>query len=160
MPPKKDHLKPASANASSSLDVESEDVSLETTVRTAEDVSSSDEQRGSEKLTRQLIERKELFHTIELLKVDLRQKSMLLDNMKGEHMSKVGDLGSAVWARRGSAGLCPGGGSGGEAERCSAPEAGSGPEAGQPAETEPGGEQVGRRVSRDSSALPLRASAS
>uniref|UniRef100_H3DI21 Progesterone immunomodulatory binding factor 1 n=1 Tax=Tetraodon nigroviridis TaxID=99883 RepID=H3DI21_TETNG len=92
MPPKKDQLKPASANASSSLDVESEDVSLETTVRTAEDVSSSDEQRGSEKLTRQLIERKELFHTIELLKVDLRQKSMLLDNMKGEHMSKVEDL--------------------------------------------------------------------
>lgn len=147
MPPRKHQPKPASANASSSLDVESEDVSLETTVRTAEDVSSSDEQRGSGTVTRQLIERKELLHTIELLKVDLRQKSMLLDSMRTEHTSKVGAARAARRCRgqRGSAGLCPGGGPGGEAERCAAPEAGSGPEAGQPADTEPGGEQVAAR---------------
>lgn len=110
MPPKKHHLKPASANASSSLDMESEDISLETTVRTTEDVSSSDEQRGgSEKVTRQLIERKQLLHTIELLKIDLRQKTMLLDNMKVDHMSKVEavwNIRSAVWGHRGSVNLC------------------------------------------------------
>lgn len=110
MPPKKHQLKPASANASSSLDMESEDISLETTVRTAEDVSSSDEQRGgSEKLTRQLIERKQLLHTIQLLKIELGQKNMLLDTMKADHMSQVGaasGLGWAAWAPRGSANVC------------------------------------------------------
>lgn len=90
MPPKKYRLKPALANASSSLDMESEDISLETTVRTTDDVSSSDEQRGgSEKVTRQFIERKELLHTIQLLKIDLSQKNLLLDNMKADYMSKV-----------------------------------------------------------------------
>lgn len=110
MPPKKHHLKPAPANASSSLDMESEDISLETTVRTTEDVSSSDEQRGgSEKVTRQLIERKELCHTLELLKMDLRQKSMLLDTMKAEHMSKVGaerEAGGLWGGRPGSVNVC------------------------------------------------------
>lgn len=104
MPPKKHHLKPTSANASSSLDMESEDISLETTVRTTEDVSSSDEQRGgSEKVTRHLIERKELLHTIQLLKIDLSQKNTLLDSMKADHMSKVevvSNIRSAVWGHR------------------------------------------------------------
>lgn len=109
MPPKRHHLKPASANASSSLDMESEDVSLETTVRTTEDVSSSDEQRGgSEKVTRQLIERKELLHTIQLLKIDLCQKDMLLDNTKADHMSKVGAVSTTgpVRGHGSSASVC------------------------------------------------------
>lgn len=89
MPPKKYRLKPASANASSSLDMESEDISLETTVRTTDYLSSSDEQRGSSEVTRQFIERKELLHTIQLLKIDLSQKNLLLDNMKADYMSKV-----------------------------------------------------------------------
>lgn len=45
-------------NISSSL--ESEDISLETTVPT-DDISSSEEHDGKIKITRQLIERKELF---------------------------------------------------------------------------------------------------
>lgn len=89
MPPKKHQTK--AANASSSLDPESEDISLETTVPTTEDVSSSDEQRGgSQKVTRQLIERKELLHNVQLLKIELSQKNLVLDNMKADHMSKVG----------------------------------------------------------------------
>lgn len=120
MAPKRHQLKPASANASSSLDMESEDISLETTVRTAEDVSSSDEQRGGfEKVSRQLIERKELLQTIELLKIDLGQKNMLLDAMKAEHMSKVEaarNVGCAVGSPKLSGSLLSGGGSGGEAE--------------------------------------------
>lgn len=90
MPPKKQHLKPTAANVSSSLDLESEDISLETTVPTTEDVSSSDEQRnGSQKVTRQLIERKELLHNVQLLKIELSQKNLIIDNMKADHMSKV-----------------------------------------------------------------------
>uniref|UniRef100_A0AAX7SDC2 Progesterone immunomodulatory binding factor 1 n=1 Tax=Astatotilapia calliptera TaxID=8154 RepID=A0AAX7SDC2_ASTCA len=81
------------ANVSSSLDLESEDISLETTVPTTEDVSSSDEQRnGSQKVTRQLIERKELLHNIQLLKIELSQKNLIIDNMKADHMSKIEEL--------------------------------------------------------------------
>ncbi|MED6288311.1 Progesterone-induced-blocking factor 1, partial [Characodon lateralis] len=93
MPPKKQQPKPTAANVSSSLDLESEDISLETTVPTTEDVSSSDEQRnGSQKVTRQLIERKELLHTVQLLKIELSQKNLIIDNMKADHMSKVEEL--------------------------------------------------------------------
>lgn len=92
MPPKKQQLKPRAANFSSSLDLESEDISLETTVPTTEDVSSSDEQRdGSQKVTRQLIESKELLHNVQLLKIELSQKNLIIDNMKADHMSKVGE---------------------------------------------------------------------
>lgn len=91
MPPKKQQLKPTAVNFSSSLDLESEDISLETTVPTTEDVSSSDEQRdGSQKVTRQLIERKELLHNLQLLKIELSQKNLIIDNMKADHMAKVG----------------------------------------------------------------------
>ncbi|GAA6229646.1 progesterone-induced-blocking factor 1 [Lates japonicus] len=93
MPPKKQQLKPTVANISSSLDLESEDISLETTVPTTEDVSSSDEQRdGSQKVTRQLIERKELLHNVQLLKIELSQKNLIIDNMKADHMSKIEEL--------------------------------------------------------------------
>uniref|UniRef100_A0A7N6AA95 Progesterone immunomodulatory binding factor 1 n=1 Tax=Anabas testudineus TaxID=64144 RepID=A0A7N6AA95_ANATE len=93
MPPKKHQPKPTTANVSSSLDLESEDISLETTVPTTEDVSSSDEQRdGSQKVTRQLIERKELLHSVQLLKIELSQKNLIIDNMKADHMSKIEEL--------------------------------------------------------------------
>lgn len=90
MPPKKQPLRSTAANVSSSLDLESEDISLETTVPTTEDISSSDEQRdGSQKVTRQLIERKELLHNVQLLKIELSQKNLIIDNMKADSMSKV-----------------------------------------------------------------------
>ncbi|KAF3708112.1 Progesterone-induced-blocking factor 1 [Channa argus] len=93
MPPKKHQPKSTTANVSSSLDLESEDISLETTIPTTEDVSSSDEQRyGSQKLTRQLIERKELLHNVQLLKIELSQKNLIIDNMKADHMSKIEEL--------------------------------------------------------------------
>lgn len=97
MPPKKQQLRPRTANISSSLDLESEDISLETTVPTTEDISSSDEQRdGSQKVTRQLIERKELLHNVQLLKIELSQKNLIIDNMKADHMSKVGGGGGWI----------------------------------------------------------------
>ncbi|KAF0027086.1 hypothetical protein F2P81_019827 [Scophthalmus maximus] len=75
------------------MDLESEDISLETTVPTTDDVSSSDEQRdGSQKVTRQLIERKELLHNLQLLRIELSQKNLIIDNMKADHMSKIEEL--------------------------------------------------------------------
>uniref|UniRef100_A0A2K5LPQ8 Progesterone immunomodulatory binding factor 1 n=1 Tax=Cercocebus atys TaxID=9531 RepID=A0A2K5LPQ8_CERAT len=76
-------------NISSSL--ESEDISLETTVPT-DDISSSEEREGKVKITRQLIERKELLHNIQLLKIELSQKTMMIDNLKVDYLTKIEEL--------------------------------------------------------------------
>ncbi|XP_042169464.1 progesterone-induced-blocking factor 1-like [Oncorhynchus tshawytscha] len=90
MPPKKQ--KNPSVNISSSLE-ESEEFSLETTVPT-EDISSSDERdrTGTQKVTRQLIERKELLHNLQLLKIEMSQKNLIIDNMKVDHLTKTEEL--------------------------------------------------------------------
>uniref|UniRef100_A0A674BWH2 Progesterone immunomodulatory binding factor 1 n=1 Tax=Salmo trutta TaxID=8032 RepID=A0A674BWH2_SALTR len=90
MPPKKQ--KNPSVNISSSLE-ESEELSLETTVPT-EDISSSDERdrTGTQKVTRQLIERKELLHNLQLLKIEMSQKNLIIDNMKVDHLTKTEEL--------------------------------------------------------------------
>uniref|UniRef100_A0A672KSH8 Progesterone immunomodulatory binding factor 1 n=1 Tax=Sinocyclocheilus grahami TaxID=75366 RepID=A0A672KSH8_SINGR len=79
----------ATANISSSI--ESEDISLETTVPT-EDISSSDEKDGAGKVTKQLLERKELLHTLQKLKIELSQKNLLIDNLKVDHLTKIEEL--------------------------------------------------------------------
>ncbi|XP_040204420.1 progesterone-induced-blocking factor 1-like [Rana temporaria] len=76
-------------NISSSL--ESEDISLETTVPTDE-ISSSEERNGSSKVTRHLIERKELLHNLQLAKIELSQKNLMIDNLKGEYLTKIEEL--------------------------------------------------------------------
>ncbi|NXY21522.1 PIBF1 factor, partial [Atrichornis clamosus] len=76
-------------NVSSSL--ESEDISLETTVPT-DDVSSSEEREGTVKVTKQLIERKELLHNLQLLKIELSQKNLMIDNLKVEYLTKIEEL--------------------------------------------------------------------
>ncbi|XP_068183456.1 progesterone-induced-blocking factor 1 [Antennarius striatus] len=91
MPPRKQQQKTTAANVSSSM--ESEDISLETTVPTTEEVSSSDEQRdATQTVIRQQIEKKELLQNIALLKIELSQKNLNIDNMKAEHMSKIDEL--------------------------------------------------------------------
>ncbi|MGH0162793.1 UNVERIFIED_CONTAM: hypothetical protein FKN15_061555 [Acipenser sinensis] len=87
MPPKRS--KDSKVNVSSSL--ESEDFSLETTVPT-EDISSSEEHEGNKKVTRQLIERKELLHNVQLLKIELSQKTLSIDNLKVEYLTKIEEL--------------------------------------------------------------------
>ncbi|XP_078258403.1 progesterone-induced-blocking factor 1 [Rhinoraja longicauda] len=77
------------AHVSSSF--ESEDISLETTVPT-DDVSSSEEREASTKVTKQLIERKELLHNLQLLKIELSQKNLVIDNLKVEYLTKIEDL--------------------------------------------------------------------
>ncbi|XP_004845313.1 progesterone-induced-blocking factor 1 isoform X3 [Heterocephalus glaber] len=76
-------------NISSSL--ESEDISLETTIPT-DDISSSEEREGKVKITKQLIERKELLHNIQLLKIELSQKNMMIDNLKVDYLTKIEEL--------------------------------------------------------------------
>uniref|UniRef100_A0A8C5SG97 Progesterone immunomodulatory binding factor 1 n=1 Tax=Laticauda laticaudata TaxID=8630 RepID=A0A8C5SG97_LATLA len=80
---------PKKVNVSSSL--ESEDISLETTLPT-DDVSSSEDREGTIKITRQLIERKELLHNVQLLKIELSQKNLMLDNLKVEYLTKIEEL--------------------------------------------------------------------
>ncbi|XP_026060287.1 progesterone-induced-blocking factor 1 isoform X3 [Carassius auratus] len=87
MPPKK----PKSATANISSSIESEDISLETTVPT-EDISSSDEKYGTGKVTKQLLERKELLHNLQKLKIELSQKNLLIDNLKVDHLTKIEEL--------------------------------------------------------------------
>uniref|UniRef100_A0A669NVG8 Progesterone immunomodulatory binding factor 1 n=1 Tax=Phasianus colchicus TaxID=9054 RepID=A0A669NVG8_PHACC len=76
-------------NVSSSL--ESEDISLETTVPTDE-LSSSEEREGAARVTRQLLERKELLHGLQLLKIELSQKNLMIDNLKVEYLTKIEEL--------------------------------------------------------------------
>ncbi|XP_030333386.1 progesterone-induced-blocking factor 1 isoform X2 [Strigops habroptila] len=76
-------------NISSSL--ESEDISLETTIPT-DDISSSEERDGTVKITKQLIERKELLHNLQLLKIELSQKNLMIDNLKVEYLTKIEEL--------------------------------------------------------------------
>lgn len=80
---------PKKVNISSSL--ESEDISLETTIHT-DDVSSSEEREGKVKITRQLFERKEILHNIQLLKIELSQKNMMIDNLKMDYLTKIEEL--------------------------------------------------------------------
>lgn len=80
-------------NISSSL--ESEDISLETTIPT-DDVSSSEERERTVKITKQLIERKELLHNLQLLKIELSQKNLMIDNLKVEYLTKVRNVASSV----------------------------------------------------------------
>ncbi|XP_031414086.1 progesterone-induced-blocking factor 1 [Clupea harengus] len=87
MPPKKP--RDPSVNISSSI--ESEDFSLETTVPT-EDISSSDEKDKSKKITKQIIERKELLHNLQLLKIELSQKNLIIDNLKVDHLTTTEEL--------------------------------------------------------------------
>ncbi|NXL88851.1 PIBF1 factor, partial [Alectura lathami] len=76
-------------NVSSSL--ESEELSLETTIPT-DDVSSSEEREGARRVTKQLIERKELLHNLQLLKIELSQKNLMIDSLKVEHLTKIEEL--------------------------------------------------------------------
>lgn len=76
-------------NISSSL--ESEEISLETSVPT-DDISSPDERGDGIKITRQLIERKELMHNLQLLKIELSQKNLMIDNLKVDYLTKIEEL--------------------------------------------------------------------
>ena len=39
-----------------------------------------------------VVERKQLLHDLQLLRIELSQKSLIIDNLKAQHMSKVEEL--------------------------------------------------------------------
>ena len=78
-------------------DMETDDISLETTVPT--DLSYSPEETSGEihtdkkkKISKQLLERKQLLHDLQLCKIELSQKSMLIDSLNADHIQKVEEL--------------------------------------------------------------------
>ena len=77
-------------------EVESEDVSLETSLPTdmtlSPDHSEAEGKRKKRYLTKQLIERKQLLHDMQLLKIEVSQKNLALENMKAEHVQLVEEL--------------------------------------------------------------------
>ncbi|CAH1778272.1 unnamed protein product [Owenia fusiformis] len=80
---------------------ESDELTLDTTDPTDISVTlDSDFENGKKenkkpkqtKVTKQLIEYKQMKHDIQLLKIELSQKELLMDNLKADHMQKVEEL--------------------------------------------------------------------
>ncbi|XP_067663556.1 progesterone-induced-blocking factor 1-like [Haliotis asinina] len=75
---------------------ESEDISYETSVPT--DLTMSPDHSDGEGLTKkrhvtkQLIERKQLLHDMQVMKIELSQKNLTIENMKAESLSRVEEL--------------------------------------------------------------------
>ncbi|XP_063415782.1 progesterone-induced-blocking factor 1-like [Mytilus trossulus] len=79
---------------------ESDELSLETSVPTDLTLSperetdrfSGDRKDRRTKITRQLIERKQLMHDMQLLRIELSQKNLTLENVKAESLQRVEEL--------------------------------------------------------------------
>merc|ERR1711862_944378 len=79
------------------LDLDSDDISLETTVPTDFSLSADDSELPSSaektrRMHRHVIDKKQLLHDLQLLKIELSQKSLLIDNLKADHMQKTEEL--------------------------------------------------------------------
>lgn len=80
-------------------EMESDELSLETSVPTdltlspdRENGHADDRRDRKSKVTRQLIERKQLMHDMQLLRIELSQKNLTLENMKAESLNRVEEL--------------------------------------------------------------------
>ncbi|VDI49450.1 progesterone-induced-blocking factor 1 [Mytilus galloprovincialis] len=79
---------------------ESDELSLETSVPTDLTLSperetdrfAGDRKDRRTKITRQLIERKQLMHDMQLLRIELSQKNLTLENVKAESLQRVEEL--------------------------------------------------------------------
>ena len=87
------------SNQNSTLRTENETTSTEnttvesSTLLTSSALSSSQvDSEGDSRITKDEIERKQLLHDLELLRIELRQKNLVIDNMKVEHLGKVDEL--------------------------------------------------------------------
>jgi len=78
-------------NFETTTDVES------STLLTSSALSSTQvDSEAENKVTKHEIERKQLLHDLELLRIELSQKNLIIDNMKVDHMSKVDELEEAL----------------------------------------------------------------
>ena len=80
-------------------ELDTDEISLETTVPTDLSVSADDTdvdlQHGfdrKKRISKQLLERKQLLHDLQVLKIELSQKSLLLDNPKADSIQKIEEL--------------------------------------------------------------------
>lgn len=84
-------------------EMESDELSLETTVPTDLSLSADEAERGArvhaasgdarrKKVSKQLLERKQILHDMQVLKIELSQKTLIIDNMKAENMQTVEEL--------------------------------------------------------------------
>lgn len=87
------------SNQNSTLQTENDATSTEnttvesSTLLTSSALSSSQvDSEGDSRITKHEIERKQLLHDLELLRIELRQKNLVIDNMKVEHLGKVDEL--------------------------------------------------------------------
>ena len=87
------------SNQNSILRTENDTASTEnttvesSTLLTSSALSSSQvDSEGESRITKHEIERKQLLHDLELLRIELRQKNLVIDNMKVEHLGKVDEL--------------------------------------------------------------------
>ncbi|XP_074621025.1 progesterone-induced-blocking factor 1-like [Acropora palmata] len=87
------------SNQNSTLRTENDTTSTEnttvesSTLLTNSALSSSQvDSEGDSRITKHEIERKQLLHDLELLRIELRQKNLVIDNMKVEHLGKVDEL--------------------------------------------------------------------
>ena len=77
--------------ADNTTDVES------TTLMTSSTLSSTQVDSESEnRITKHEIEKKQLMHDLELLRIELSQKNLIIDNMKVDYLSKVDELEELV----------------------------------------------------------------
>ncbi len=79
-------------------ELDTDDLSLETTVPTDFSASADDTDDighgydRKKRISKQLLERKQLLHDLQLVKIELSQKSLQLDNVKAESMQKIEEL--------------------------------------------------------------------
>ena len=81
-------------------EMESDDLSLETTVPTDLSLTLSADELSDHTHThtrrrtqnKYLLERKQLAHDLQVVKIELSQKSLMIDNLKADHMQIVDDL--------------------------------------------------------------------
>ncbi|ELU12770.1 hypothetical protein CAPTEDRAFT_192595 [Capitella teleta] len=82
----------------SDFSTDTDDLSLETTVPTDFSLSPdefselADSTDRKKRISKQLLERKQLLHDLQVVKIELSQKSLLLDNVKAEYMQKAEEL--------------------------------------------------------------------
>lgn len=79
-----------------SLDVDSSSTFLMSSALSTTNIESESENR----VTKAMIEKKQLLHDIELLRIELSQKNLMIDNLKVEHMNKVDELEEKVSENR------------------------------------------------------------
>ena len=80
-------------------ELDTDEISLETTVPTDFSVSADDTDVDlyhgfdrKKRISKQLLERKQLLHDLQVVKIELSQKSLLLDNLKADSIQKIEEL--------------------------------------------------------------------